>query len=87
MLITRSFTRASSGVFVLVDFAPFLDRISDASTDTMRKLDLGVAAMLQAKVFIVSALAHIHILHAHGLIVVASLETDQPYGGPYSNEV
>ncbi|KAF8143663.1 pyridoxal phosphate-dependent transferase [Mycena galopus ATCC 62051] len=45
------FTRANAGVFVVVDFAPWLARISPASAYPLEKLDLGVAALLREKVF------------------------------------
>ncbi|KAF7369429.1 PLP-dependent transferase [Mycena venus] len=45
------FTRANAGVFVVVDFAPFLARISPADAYPMAKLDLGVAALVREGVF------------------------------------
>ncbi|KAJ7846798.1 PLP-dependent transferase [Mycena leptocephala] len=45
------FTRANAAVFVVVDFAPFLERISPPGACPIDKLDLGVAALLREKVF------------------------------------
>ncbi|KAF7376963.1 PLP-dependent transferase [Mycena sanguinolenta] len=45
------FTRANAGVFVVVDFAPFLERISPSSAFPIEMLDCGVAALIREKVF------------------------------------
>ncbi|KAJ7435804.1 PLP-dependent transferase [Mycena galericulata] len=45
------FTRANAGVYVVVDFAPFLARISPDSACPTERLDLGVAALIREKVF------------------------------------
>ncbi|KAJ7036157.1 PLP-dependent transferase [Mycena alexandri] len=47
-----SFTRANAGVYVLVDLAPFIARITDPSNSATEKLDRAVAAMLEQKVFL-----------------------------------
>ncbi|KAJ7747842.1 PLP-dependent transferase [Mycena metata] len=47
-----SFTRANAGVYVLVDLAPFIARITDPSDSDTKKLDRAVAAMLEEKVFL-----------------------------------
>lgn len=52
-LTPQRFTRANAGVFVVVDFAPFLARIAPTSAYPMEKLDLGVAALVREKVFMV----------------------------------
>jgi hypothetical protein len=52
------FTRANAGVYLVVDLAPFIARITDPSSgdsDTA-KLDQAVAAMLAEKVFLVRPL-------------------------------
>ncbi|KAJ7116939.1 PLP-dependent transferase [Mycena epipterygia] len=46
------FTCANAGVYVVVDLAPFITRISDPSAGDAVKLDLAVAAMLKEKVFL-----------------------------------
>jgi len=46
------FTRANAGVYVVVDLAPFIRRIADASSGDTEKLDQAVAAMLGEKVFL-----------------------------------
>ncbi|KAJ6532906.1 PLP-dependent transferase [Mycena vulgaris] len=46
------FTRANAGVYVVVDFAPFLTRIAPHNAPPGEKLDLGVAALIKAGVFI-----------------------------------
>ncbi|KAJ7792981.1 PLP-dependent transferase [Mycena olivaceomarginata] len=51
MFHNLEFTRANAGVFVVVDFAPFLARIAPTSAYPMEKLDLGVAALVREKVF------------------------------------
>ncbi|KAJ7172929.1 PLP-dependent transferase [Mycena crocata] len=45
------FTRANAGVYVVVDFAPFLANIAPSSASPMETLDLGVAALIREKVF------------------------------------
>ncbi|KAJ7112055.1 PLP-dependent transferase [Mycena crocata] len=45
------FTRANAAVYVVVDFAPFLARISHPSACPMERLDMGVAALIKEKVF------------------------------------
>ncbi|KAF7375468.1 PLP-dependent transferase [Mycena sanguinolenta] len=47
-----SFTRANAGVYVLVDLAPFIERIGSSSSGGTEKLDLAVAVMLAEKVFL-----------------------------------
>jgi hypothetical protein len=56
-LINCRFTRANAAVFVVVDFAPFLERISPPGACPIDKLDLGVAALLREKVFMVCVFA------------------------------
>ncbi|KAK7050694.1 PLP-dependent transferase [Favolaschia claudopus] len=51
MFHNLEFTRANAGVFVVVNFAPFLARISPPSAYPIEKLDLGVAALLREGVF------------------------------------
>ncbi|KAJ6480525.1 PLP-dependent transferase [Mycena vitilis] len=45
------FTRANAAVYVVVDFAPFLARISPPDAYPIEKLDLGVAALIREGVF------------------------------------
>ncbi|CAK5270058.1 unnamed protein product, partial [Mycena citricolor] len=45
------FTRANAGVYVVVNFEPFLNRISDPDMFPMEKLDRGVAALIKQGVF------------------------------------
>ncbi|CAK5269051.1 unnamed protein product [Mycena citricolor] len=45
------FTRANAGVYVVVNFEPFLNRISDQDMFPMEKLDRGVAALIKQGVF------------------------------------
>ncbi|KAJ7738265.1 PLP-dependent transferase [Mycena maculata] len=51
MFHNLEFTRANAGVYVVVNFAPFLARISPPSVLPIEKLDLGVAALIREKVF------------------------------------
>ncbi|KAJ7641054.1 PLP-dependent transferase [Roridomyces roridus] len=46
------FTRANAGVYVVVDFAPFLDRIAPAHLAPLERLDIAVAAIIREGVFI-----------------------------------
>ncbi|KAJ7743918.1 PLP-dependent transferase [Mycena maculata] len=46
------FVRANAGVYVVVDLAPFIARIADASDGDTAKLDRAVVAMLAEKVFL-----------------------------------
>ncbi|KAJ7696215.1 pyridoxal phosphate-dependent transferase [Mycena rosella] len=52
MFHNLEFTRANAGVFVVVDFAPFLARIVPPGASSLATLDLGVAAFIKAGVFI-----------------------------------
>jgi hypothetical protein len=58
------FTRANAGVYLVIDLAPFIARITDPSSgdsDTA-KLDQAVAAMLAEKVFLVRPLVFFIII-------------------------
>ncbi|KAJ7058478.1 PLP-dependent transferase [Mycena amicta] len=45
------FTRANAAVYVVVNFAPFLDRIAPPNADAIEKLDAGVSALIRERVF------------------------------------